>query len=73
MKASKSLACSKFAATTRPEDFALPEQPRSRKGDDIVTVPDDGKRTFLHQRTMKRIALGAESRTIERFDCRKGV
>jgi hypothetical protein len=22
---------------------------------------------------LKRIALGAESRTIERFDCRKGV
>jgi hypothetical protein len=48
---SKSLACSKFAATTRPDDFALPELPRSRKGDDIVTVPDDGKRNLLHQRT----------------------
>ena len=57
----------------RPDHFADPERPRGRESDDIVTVPDNGKRPLLRQRIVERAAIGTESRTIERFDCRQGV
>ncbi|ASY66452.1 hypothetical protein SJ05684_b54700 (plasmid) [Sinorhizobium sojae CCBAU 05684] len=57
----------------RPNDFADPERPRGRESDDIVTVPDHGKWPLLRQRIVECAAIGAESRTIKRFERRQGV